>query len=195
MSRQSVMFLVPIETRTTENQRRGTSRWAKAPKNKAQRQAVMLAAMAGGRGKSALWRVGHVTPPWVVRLTRIHPPRHKLDDDNLQAAMKAVRDAVAEDVLALPSDRDRRVMFLYAQRAGERWGVEIEIMGPCETSVVIRDVTPWGAVPIEDPEAHAARQLRESGGVPGAVDDEVGADMIAAERERRRAAREGKRDA
>lgn len=193
MRRQSVMFLVPIETRTTENQRSGTSRWAKAPKNKMQRKAVLLS--------SVVARIAQVPAPWVVRLTRIHPPKHKLDDDNVQAALKAVRDAVAEDVLGLPSDRDRRVTFLCAQRLGERWGVEVDIMGPCEVVTTVRDVMPWpkaadvvpsvgGAVPIEDPEDHAARQLRETRGVPGSNDDEIAAPMVAEELKRRRAASE-----
>jgi hypothetical protein len=181
MSRQSVMFLVPIETRTTENQRSGTSRWAKAPKNRSQRTAVMLAARHRA-GASQEWQLRLPLTPWVVRLTRIHPPRHKLDDDNVQAALKAVRDAVAEDVLGLPSDRDRRVTFLYAQRPGERWGVEVEVMGPCEVVTTVRDVTPWPIV--EDPDTHAARLLRENGGIPGSNDDDVAGNMAAVEGER-----------
>lgn len=193
MTRQSVMFLVPIETRTTENQRSGTSRWAKAPKNKAQRAAVALVARTlelGPRGPkhvtSPALRARRIPAPWVVRLTRIHPPRHRLDDDNVQAALKAVRDAVAEDVLGLPSDGARRVTFLYAQRLGERWGVEIEIMGPCEVITTIRDLPTAEDVEalVRDVEAHARRQLLENRGVPGSVDDDVARNMAAVEGER-----------
>lgn len=49
-----------------------------------------------------------------------------------------------------------------------------------------RDVAP------EDPDAHAARQLRENRGVPGSVDDEMAAAMVTEERAGR--SRKGGRD-
>lgn len=60
--------------------------------------------------------------PCVVTLTRISP--RMLDDDNLQSALKAVRDGVA-DRLGV-DDRDPRVEWRYAQRKGAQKGVEVE---------------------------------------------------------------------
>lgn len=61
----------------------------------------------------------------VVRLTRIGPRR--LDSDNLAAALKHVRDGVA-DALGL-DDGDERLRWLYAQRNGRpgEYAVLVEI--------------------------------------------------------------------
>jgi hypothetical protein len=68
----------------------------------------------------------------VVTLTRLAPSRG-LDDDNLAASLKAVRDGVA-DALGLAEDRDPRVTWRYAQANGRAvlglpsgYGVRIEI--------------------------------------------------------------------
>jgi hypothetical protein len=61
----------------------------------------------------------------VVVLTRIAPPRSKgLDSDNLQRALKAVRDAVADQLGV--NDGDKRVIWLYQQATGP-WAVEVEV--------------------------------------------------------------------
>lgn len=52
----------------------------------------------------------------VARLVRVAP--RELDSDNLAAALKAVRDGVA-DALGLASDRDPRVVWLPDQERGE----------------------------------------------------------------------------
>ena len=52
-------------------------------------------------------------------------PSQGLDDDNLAAAFKAVRDGIA-DRLGLKNDRDPRVKWEYRQSRG-RWAVEILI--------------------------------------------------------------------
>ena len=62
-------------------------------------------------------------PCYVVTLTRCAPSRG-LDGDNLQGALKAVRDEVAA-WLGL-DDGSPLVTWEYAQRRGE-WGVEIGI--------------------------------------------------------------------
>lgn len=72
--------------------------------------------------------VGKARPaiPCAVLLTR-HTPRGragKLDDDNLQNSLKAVRDQVAE-WLGI-NDRDPRVQWFYAQDKGPDWGVSID---------------------------------------------------------------------
>jgi hypothetical protein len=64
-------------------------------------------------------------PPSVVGLVRIAP--RALDDDNLQGALKHVRDGVA-DALGV-NDRDPRVTWQYAQEKGDtgQYAVRIEI--------------------------------------------------------------------
>ncbi|HPD18011.1 MAG TPA: endodeoxyribonuclease RusA [Planctomycetota bacterium] len=61
----------------------------------------------------------------IVRLTRIGPRR--LDSDNLAAALKHVRDGVA-DALGM-DDGDARLRWLYAQRNGRpgEYAVLVEI--------------------------------------------------------------------
>ncbi|KEZ78334.1 hypothetical protein [Salinisphaera hydrothermalis] len=63
--------------------------------------------------------------PCVVTLTRVSPGT--LDGDNLQGAMKSIRDGVA-DRLGI-DDRDSRVEWRYAQRRGRprQYGVVITI--------------------------------------------------------------------
>ena len=66
-----------------------------------------------------------VTLPLRVRLVRVMP-HGTLDDDNLRAALKAVRDGVA-DGLGLRDDRQSPMLtWDYAQALGEQ-GVRIEI--------------------------------------------------------------------
>jgi len=62
-------------------------------------------------------------PPVVVTMTRL-APSSGLDSDNLQGALKAVRDELAM-WLGL-DDADPRVTWLCAQRRAP-WGVEIEV--------------------------------------------------------------------
>ncbi len=64
-----------------------------------------------------------VSLPCVVTLTRISPGT--LDGDNLQGALKGVRDGVA-DRLGV-DDRDARVRWVYAQERGKEFGVRIVI--------------------------------------------------------------------
>ncbi len=68
--------------------------------------------------------------PVVVTLSRL--ARRAFDDDGTIGSLKHVRDAVAE-VLGLPSDRDRRVLWLYShgpplvRGTAKIQGVRIEI--------------------------------------------------------------------
>lgn len=61
--------------------------------------------------------------PVRVRLTRLAP--RLLDDDNLQAALKHVRDGVA-DALGLHDD-DPRLHWSYAQQRERRYAVLVDI--------------------------------------------------------------------
>jgi hypothetical protein len=86
--------------------------WAeKARRARAQRLATWGAVRAAGPGRLR-W-------PLDVTITRVAP--RALDDDNLRGACKAVRDGIA-DALGLPSDRDPRVTWLYAQEKSTRPG-------------------------------------------------------------------------
>jgi len=76
---------------------------------------------AGGKRKKTRTQLqlrGGAVPqlPAAVRLTRVAP--RPLDDDNLQRALKAVRDGVA-DWLGV-DDRDPRVRWFYAQAVDGR---------------------------------------------------------------------------
>jgi len=107
--------LLPVRTWSEPNVR---VHWAKrARRAKKQREAARL-----------LVRVAHAPPPpgnITVRLTRIAP--RQLDTDNLAAALKAVRDGVA-DALGM-DDGDTRLTWLYGQRRGEpnEYAVMVEI--------------------------------------------------------------------
>jgi len=62
----------------------------------------------------------------LVTITRVAP--RELDDDNLTASAKHVRDGVA-DALGLASDRDQRVLWRVQQRRGEprEYAAEVRI--------------------------------------------------------------------
>ena len=65
--------------------------------------------------------------PCTVLLTRV-APSHGLDDDNLRAALKGVRDEIA-DWLGVNDRYSARVRYVYAQIRGP-WGVRIEFGPP-----------------------------------------------------------------
>lgn len=66
-----------------------------------------------------------IKPPIGVRLTRLGPKM--MDDDNLSAAFKPLRDGIADKVGV--NDGCDQIEFTYAQRK-ERWhAVEIEFVG------------------------------------------------------------------
>jgi hypothetical protein len=65
--------------------------------------------------------------PALVTLTRIRTARGKvLDDDNLAAGFKAIRDGVADGLGVNDGDRTR-VRWKYAEERGEEWAVRIRI--------------------------------------------------------------------
>lgn len=95
---------------------------AKAKLFKAQRRAVWASLMSVD-GREELWGLG-TGRCLRVTLTRVSP--RKLDDDNLQAAFKAVRDEVAR-WLGI-DDGDPRVDWWYAQEKGiSHVRIEIEL--------------------------------------------------------------------
>lgn len=114
-------FNVPIRTRST-NHGNGREHWAsRARRVKAERSATM-AAWYGAKRK--------VTLPCVVTLTRIAP--RQMDGDNLQGALKGVRDQVAQQLGV--DDRDARVTWVYGQERGKprTYAVRVHVSsGPC----------------------------------------------------------------
>jgi hypothetical protein len=100
-------FTVPVRATSSLNAR---LHWrARARLVKGERMAVALAVLASPSLR--LWRL---TPPLVVTLTRIGP--RKLDSDNVQGALKAIRDEVAAQ-LGL-DDGDERIEWRYGQERG-----------------------------------------------------------------------------
>jgi hypothetical protein len=116
-----VKVTLPLRTVSTLNQR---EHWAQRQKRtRDHRGAAMIFSLSSLKKAPG----GRVCLPVVVRLTRV-APSSGLDGDNLQGALKAVRDGVA-DALGV-DDRDSRVRWEYAQRRGapKRYAVEIEIL-------------------------------------------------------------------
>jgi hypothetical protein len=103
--------LVPIRTGRGLNSREYF--YARAKRVKKEREAVRW--LLNGLQKPAL--------PCVVVLTR-HSPSNGLDSDNLQGALKAIRDEVA-DWLGVDDKNTELVRYGYEQKRAE-WGVLIE---------------------------------------------------------------------
>lgn len=97
-----ISFTIPVRAPSTPNLR---EHWAaRAKRAKTQRNAVRL--------KCPRWTTG---PLLVVRLTRVAP--RALDSDNLQAALKSVRDGVASWLRI--DDASPLVEWMYSQEKGE----------------------------------------------------------------------------
>lgn len=108
-----IAVTIPIRTRSTLNQR---EHWAtRAKRTKSHRQAAKLA-----------WRRAR-PPPLPVRVLLVRVAPRALDGDNLQGALKAVRDGVA-DWLGV-DDRDPRIRWEYEQLRGKpgEYAVRIEV--------------------------------------------------------------------
>jgi hypothetical protein len=113
--RDALVLEAPIRIESEANKR---GHWAKGAKRaKGQRWTIALLLRA------ELKRAPQ--PPLEVRLVRIAPRR--LDGDNLQRALKAIRDGVA-DWLGV-DDGDPRLTWLYDQGAGapKYYGVRVEV--------------------------------------------------------------------
>ena len=99
--------LLPVRIESEANQR---EHWGtKARRVKQHRQAALVLVKHAMRNYSGERPVGAK-----VTLTRIAP--RPLDGDNLQGALKACRDGVA-DALGFRDDSDPRLTWVYAQRA------------------------------------------------------------------------------
>lgn len=111
---------VPLRIRSAANLR---EHWAvRAKRVKQERMAATLAVRAAWRASGA-----SLVYPIPVRLVRIVGPRGRtLDGDNLQSAMKAVRDSVA-DVLDVDDGNPHQATWEYSEERGKDWGVRVEI--------------------------------------------------------------------
>jgi hypothetical protein len=109
-----IIVAIPMRTKSEANSR---DHWAaKARRVRMQRRSAFLRVLAA-RPKRGI--------PSTVCLTRIAPSRG-LDGDNLQSALKAVRDGVA-DALGI-NDGSPDLTWNYSQRRGETYAVEITIV-------------------------------------------------------------------
>jgi hypothetical protein len=108
-----IEFLVPIRTGRGLNDRE--HRLARSRRIERERNAVLLC-----------WPRIPVPVPCEVLLTRYARRRGRLlDDDNLQGALKAIRDEVAR--LLGVDDADPRVSWAYAQDGSDQSGVQVVI--------------------------------------------------------------------
>lgn len=108
-------LLIPVRTISALNAREHWS--ARARRVKKERE--ITAWLLKGRAIAAL--------PVTVTLTRVGPTNGLDEGDNLNSAMKGVRDEVAAWLGV--NDRDPRVTWKYGQRRAKEWGVEIELAG------------------------------------------------------------------
>ena len=110
---KALSLTLPTATVSEANRREHwRARWKRA---KAQRAAAYFTV------KAAL--PAQARPPYRVSLTRRGP--RKLDGDNLQSALKAIRDGVA-DALDVNDGDSKAVRFTYRQTAG-RPGIKIKV--------------------------------------------------------------------
>lgn len=113
-----LQFVLPLRTVSLTNAR---THWAvKANRAKTERATTR-----------SLWQIAkgrelEQSESADVTITRIAP--RELDDDNIRAAGKSVRDSLA-DCLGLRSDRDPRVTWHYKQRKGKpkEYAVLVEV--------------------------------------------------------------------
>jgi hypothetical protein len=105
---------IPIRTVTGQNARE--TRFARARRVKKERGTATMVVQAAAYA---------IPLPVVVTMTRLSPNR--CDDDNLQGAMKAIRDGIADAYRI--DDGTRLIEWRYAQRRCKRgdFGVVIDI--------------------------------------------------------------------
>lgn len=119
-------FTIPIRTRSL-NHGGGREHWAaRAKRVKAERDATCCSAQTTAQARFALagfHMLAEEGKPLTVSLTRVSPGT--LDGDNLQGALKHVRDQIAE-MLGV-DDRDPVVTWRYEQRKGKRGEYAVEV--------------------------------------------------------------------
>jgi hypothetical protein len=134
----SIEVTLPLRTVSEANQR---GHWSKGAKRAKEQRSVVALALGPHLRKVVAAHLG-IAPALryglAVTLTRIGPRR--LDGDNLQRALKAVRDGVA-DALGV-DDGDERIEWryeqLYAGEGPKGYGVQIRI-GALSSSPTARE--------------------------------------------------------
>jgi hypothetical protein len=110
------VMLDPLETVSEKNRH---EHWrAKAARTQQQRS-LTLAVLLHTVGAMPMWEGG-----WMIYLTRIAPRR--LDSDNLQRALSAVRDGVAEWLQI--DDGSARLTWDYGQEKGVPWQYAVRVV-------------------------------------------------------------------
>lgn len=111
-----MIFQIPIKT-VSEANRRG--HWAKHRIRESEQRYY-------GAMYSRQWRDKIPKPVRRIKLTRVRGKRgRRLDQGNLAMSMKHVQDGIC-DALGI-KDGDESIEWVYAQRAGDEWCVEVEI--------------------------------------------------------------------
>lgn len=118
-------FHVPIKLPSLANSRLHWRRTATLKKKQRETTRLsMILAMAGTQPSRLLQLT---CAPIVVTITRIGP--RKLDDDNLTAACKYVRDQIAASIGV--DDGSEFYIWRYEQILGKQYGVDVEIKSRC----------------------------------------------------------------
>lgn len=114
-------FTIPIQTVNPNNGSQGRSKaavYAKATKRKRERHATRACFLAACNGEQ--WRL---EPPYTVTLTR--HGAGAMDDDGLAAALKSVRDQIADELGV--NDGGPAIRFVYAQRKCKRGTFSVHV--------------------------------------------------------------------
>lgn len=139
-----IRVTLPIVTKNPLNGGMALSKWAVFARTKERKEQRTIAGIAVRAALQANWPGLPVT----ITLTRV-APSSGLDDDNLRASMKSIRDGIT-DGFGLTNDRDPLLKWEYDQRRGPRkqYAVEVKIEGRA---------SPLAAIPVADIRSEARR--------------------------------------
>jgi len=112
-----VKFIIPVKVISEANQREHPM--ARHRRKRKQQDAAALVCRQHDI-------IEHYQRDMTVRLTRLVPKRYPrlMDSDNLAGSFKHVQDAIADEIRV----NDRDVKWEYAQRVGDDYGVEVELI-------------------------------------------------------------------
>lgn len=123
---EPIVFEMPLEIRSQVHGK-SSHWWAVSAKRKSQRQASYLATSAALRRAAVDPLTFNMDRPLLVTLTRVIGYRGRaLDDDNLRAAFKSVRDGVS-DAFGLKDGPKSPLKFVCTEDRGAVWAVRIRI--------------------------------------------------------------------
>jgi hypothetical protein len=114
------MLTVSIPLRTARGMNGSHGHWSTdAKRRKKERHTTHLFLRARDPGKGLI-ECGSLQ----ITITRVGPT-NGLDSDNLQGALKSVRDGIA-DWLGI-NDNDKRVQWIYGERREKNWSVHVQL--------------------------------------------------------------------